>query len=306
MEADIRARMERKEYDSLTEAAELAQKLTEDLRAVSRDKHLMVHYSPTPNAERAAHGGQAAAERESRRRLSARMNHGFERVERLAGNIGYIDLREFSDPELGAETLAAAMTFVANTRALIIDLRHNGGGPPAMVALVCSYFFGSRPVHLNDLYWREGDRTEEYWTRPTVPGRRYEGKDVFLLTGRHTYSAAEEFAYNLKHLQRATIVGETSGGAAHHGEERKLAAGFSVYLPLPRAINPLTKTNWEGTGVKPDVAVPEEQAAQTAYVMALTGAMEQESDPDMRDTHKRLIEQQREELEGMKKYKKAD
>lgn len=303
MEADILARMEKKEYDSIDSAAEFAQKLSEDLQAVSHDMHLMVRHSSTLIRERAANNEMSAAEKESRRRLFTRMNHGFERVERMQGNIGYIDLREFTDPSLGAETLAAAMGFVANTEALIVDLRHNGGGPPAMVALVCSYFFGSQPVHLNDLYWREGNRTEEYWTKPTVLGRRYEVKAVFLLTSRHTFSAAEEFAYNLKHLKRATIVGETTGGAAHHGEERKLSDHFSVYLPLARAINPITKTNWEGTGVKPDVEVPEEQALKTAYVMALAEAMQKETDADMRNTYKRLIEQQQQELERMKKNK---
>lgn len=303
MEADIRARTMKKEYDSITSAAEFARKLSEDLQAVSRDQHLMIHYSPTPIPERAANNKMSAAEKEVRRRLSVRRNHGFERVERMQGNIGYIDLRGFPDPGLGAETLAAVMTFVANTEALIIDLRHNGGGPPAMVSLVCSYFFGNQPVHLNDLYWREGDRTEEYWTKPTVSGRRYKGKDVFLLTSHHTYSAAEEFAYNLKNLKRATIVGETSGGAAHHGEDRKLSDHFSVYLPLARAINPITKTNWEGTGVKPDVEIPEEQAFKTAYVLALSKAMEKEAEVDLRNTYKRLIEQQQKELEGMKNKK---
>jgi hypothetical protein len=300
MESDIRARMEKKEYDSLAGAAEFALKLSEDLQAVSRDKHLMVHYSPAPIPERAAKNDMSAGEREFRRRSSARTNHGFERVERMQGNIGYIDLREFADPAHGAETLAAAMTFVADTEALIIDLRHNGGGPPAMVALVCSYFFGNQPVHLNDLYWREGNRTEEYWTKPTVTGRRYEAKAVFLLTSHHTFSAAEEFAYNLKNLKRATIVGETTGGAAHHGEERRLSEHFSVHLPLARAVNPITKTNWEGTGVKPDVEVPWERALKTAYAMALSKALESEADAEMRNTYKRLIEQQQRELEAMK------
>jgi hypothetical protein len=296
MEADIRARVGRKEYDRIVSAEEFARKLSEDLQAVSRDKHLIVHHSPTRIPERASSGEMSAEEKESRRRSSTRMNHGFERVDRMEGNIGFINLREFADPGLGAETLAAAMNFVANTDALIIDLRDNMGGPPAMVALVCSYFFGSRPVHLNSLYWREGNRTEEFWTRPAVHGRRYESKDVFLLTSRHTFSAAEEFAYNLKHLKRATIVGETTGGAAHHGEARRLGDHFILYLPLARAINPITKTNWEGTGVKPDVEVPREQALKTAYLMALSRAMEREADADRRNAYQRLIEQQRKEL----------
>ncbi len=306
MTADIRARVERKEYDAVTSAEELARKLTEDLQAASPDRHLMVHYSPAPIPDRAANNGMPAEEKEFRRRFSSGLNHGFERAERMQGNVGYIDLRAFTDPDLGAETLAAAMTFVSNTQALIIDLRYNGGGEPAMVALVCSYFFGSQPVHLNDLYWREGDRTEEFWTKPNVPGRRYEGKDVYLLTSRHTFSGAEEFAYNLKNLKRATIVGETTGGGAHHGENRKLSDHFGIYIPLARAINPITKTNWEGTGVKPDVEVPEQQALKTAYIMALTKAMNKETDPNMKAGYQRVLEQQQKELEEIKRSNKAN
>jgi len=160
-------------------------------------------------------------------------------------------------------------------------------------------------VLLNTMYFRNGDRTEEFWTKPDVPGRRYEGKDVYLLTSRHTFSGAEEFAYNLKNLKRATIIGETTGGGAHHGENRKLSDHFSVYLPLARAINPITKTNWEGTGVKPDVEVPEQQALKTAYIMALTRAMDKEADPNMKNRYKRSIEQQQKELDAMKQSNKA-
>ena len=305
MTADIRARVERKEYDSVTGAEELARKLTEDMQAVSRDRHLMVHYSPAPLPDRGANNEMPAAEKEFRRRFSSGLNHGFERVERMQGNIGYLDLRAFTDPDLGAETLAAAMTFVSNTHALIVDLRYNGGGEPAMVALVSSYFFGSQPVHLNDLYWREGGRTEEFWTKANLPGRRYEGKDVYLLTSSRTFSGAEEFAYNLKNLKRATIIGETTGGGAHHGENRKLSDHFGIHIPLARAINPVTKTNWEGTGVKPDVEVPAEQALKTAYLAALTKAMDKEADPNMKNGYKRLIEAQQKELEAMKQNRKA-
>ena len=158
--------------------------------------------------------------------ISASINFGFEKVERLKGNVGYIDLRGFTPAEFSAETIVAAMNFVANTDALIFDLRQNGGGDPATVALLSSYLFGPEPVHLNSLYWREGDTTHQWWTLPFVPGKRYAGKDVYVLTSKRTFSAAEEFTYNLKNLKRATIIGETTGGGAHPGGPRRINEHF--------------------------------------------------------------------------------
>src|SRR5207244_11399604 len=131
-------------------------------------------------------------------------------------NIGYLELRSFAaQGEEMEEVAAAAMTFLANTDALVIDLRRNGGGRPEMVALVSSYLF-DEPVHLNSLYWRERDRTDDFWTAGNVRGRHFgQGKPVFVLTSSRTFSGAEEFAYNLKSLKRALIVGETTGGCAN-------------------------------------------------------------------------------------------
>ena len=80
-----------------------------------------------------------APDREARRapQRGEASNFGFEKVERLEGNVGYLDLRGFHRAEVGGDTAAAAMNFLANTDALIIDLRKNGGGAPDMVALIC-------------------------------------------------------------------------------------------------------------------------------------------------------------------------
>jgi retinol-binding protein 3 len=305
METAVRERVGKKEYDSVTSAAEFAKKLTEDLQAVSRDKHLRVRFSPEPIPVRAERNEPTAEEKENFKRYAARINHGFERVERLPGNIGYVDLRLFWDPELGAETVAAAMNFVTNTDALIFDLRQNGGGDPAMVALICSYLFGSKPVHLNSLYWREGNKTEEFWTKETVAGKRYEGKDVYVLTSNHTFSGGEEFTYNLKNLKRATIIGETTGGGAHPGGSFRITENFGMFVPTGRAISPITKTNWEGTGVKPDVEVPKEQALKTAYLMALNKSLEKATNPNLKNDLKDLIEKTQKELDELKAAKKA-
>jgi len=269
MEVSIRERVNKKEYDQITSAKQFASTLTKDLQAVSNDKHLRVRYSHASIPERGPRREPTAEERDQRRRDLTWMNHGFGKVERLRGNIGYIEFFNFADEELGAETVAAAMNFVNGTDALIIDMRSNGGGNPAMVALVCSYLFGPEPVHLNDLYWREGDRTQEFWTRKEVAGKRYLNKDVYVLTSKRTFSGAEEFTYNLKNLKRATIVGETTGGGAHPGGGFRISEHFGMFVPTGRAISPITKTNWEGTGVTPDVNVPADQALLFARLMAL-------------------------------------
>jgi C-terminal processing protease CtpA/Prc len=299
MEQSIHERVNKKEYDQITSSKEFATKLTNDLQEVSHDKHLRVRYSNQVIAERGPQREPTAEEREQRKRDLTWMNHGFAKVERLPGNIGYLEFYNFMDEELGADTVAAAMNFINGTDALIIDMRQNGGGNPAMVALVCSYLFGPEPVHLNDLYWREGNRTDEFWTRKEVSGKRYLNKDVYVLTSKRTFSGAEEFTYNLKNLKRATIVGETTGGGAHPGGMFRLDEHFGAFVPTGRAISPITKTNWEGTGVTPDVNVPADQALLTARLMALKKSLPTIK-PDIKPMAQQEIEKLEKELAALK------
>ena len=277
MDAAIRTHLGGGTYDDITTLEGLCERLTADLQAVSHDKHLRLFYSPDPQPD--DEPDQPPPEQiEEFRYTMGLFNFGFARVERLPGNIGYLDLRGFFPASLGGETAVAAMNLLSYTSALIVDLRENGGGDPKMIALITSYLF-DQMTNLNNMYWRDGDRTQQFWTLPYVPGRRYGAqKPLYVLTSRQTFSGAEEFAYNLKNLKRATIIGEVTGGGAHPVGGYAITPHVHATIPVGRAINPISGTNWEGTGVAPDISVPQEQALRTAQILALRYVLEQAGD----------------------------
>jgi retinol-binding protein 3 len=299
MEQSIRERQQHKEYDSITSARKFADALMDNLRTVSHDKHLRVMYRAEAIPPEQPNREPSPEDMERDRAFGARINFGFEKVERMVGNIGYLDLRGFAPPQFMGDTAAAAMNFLANTEALIVDLRQNGGGDPAAVALISSYLFPPEPVHLNDLYFRPTNETHQWWTLPYVPGKRLVGKDVYVLTSHRTFSAAEEFTYNLKNLKRATIVGEVTGGGAHPGGPVRINDHFMVGVPSGRAINPYSKTDWEGTGVEPDVKVPAERALKTAHLMALEKQLPTLENPDLKEAVGGAIQKLKKELAEM-------
>ncbi|MCA1029698.1 S41 family peptidase [Bacillus timonensis] len=253
-------------YTSMKDANELCERLTTDIRRVNNDKHLKVIFKPDASSSN-QEKSREEIEAEFKRRATVK-NFGFYKVERLPGNIGYIDLRSFEDPTYSAPTAISAMQFVANTDALIFDLRKNGGGSPRMIQLLSTYLFDGMK-HLNSFYQRETDSILQFWTLPYVQGERYLHKPVFVLTSNYTFSAAEEFTYNLKHMQRATIIGEITSGGANPGKLHQLNEHFRVFIPDGRAINPITETNWEGIGVHPDIEIEQEKALDVAYKKAL-------------------------------------
>jgi hypothetical protein len=266
MEEAVRARQKKGEYDSVTDGDAFAKMLTDHFREVSHDKHLRVNFSPAPMPDR--HDGPPDAESQARyRKDMERMNCGFDKVEILPGNVGYLKFDMFADPDICGATAVAAINFLANVDAIIFDLRENGGGEPRMIALISTYLF-SEPTHLNDLWERKTGATEQYWTLPYVPGKRLDGKPAYVLTSKQTFSGAEEFSYNLKNLKRATLIGETTGGGAHPVSGHRIDEHFMIGVPFARAINPISKTNWEGTGVEPDVKVPAADALATAQKLA--------------------------------------
>lgn len=274
MAETVRANAAKGAYDELTHVRSFADRLTQDLRDICYDRHLRVRVGAAPAKD------AAPEDEEARRTLSCRRNFGLELVQRLSGNVGYLKFNHFSGLEEAKKTAAAAMNFLANSDAIIFDLRENGGGSPEMIAFLSSYIF-DKPTHLNSFYHRREDKTTETWTQADVPGERFgQDKPVYVLTSRSTFSGAEEFTYNLKNLKRGTIVGETTGGGAHPVFMHGINDFFSVSVPYARAINPITKTNWEGVGVKPDIAVPAEQALLTAQKEALGRLLKIERDDE--------------------------
>ena len=289
----LRDRLAHGRYDRITGAKEFSDSLNADLRALAHDHHLRVHYSNRPWPAGGG-GDEAPATADERARLeeqSRQRNYGFIRVERLAGNVGYIDLRLFEASAEAGEVAQAAMQFLGHTDALIFDLRKNGGGDPNMLLLLLSHLYGEdERVHVNDFYHRADGKTEEFWTTTSVPGPRFVGKDVYVLTSHFTGSCAEEFAYDIQNLKRGTLVGETTAGGANPGHMVRLNEHFAAFIADGRAINPVTHTNWEGVGVVPDVKVPAEQALRTAHVAALTALRAKATDDERRAALDRALD----------------
>jgi hypothetical protein len=277
MGAALRAREKGGDYSQVSNGVAFESLLTQQLREVSHDKHLRVSFSPIalpqgmsgpgPRPRPGPGQGPGAGPGPGPGPAPSRGDCGFEKAEKLAGNVGYIKLNGFADPGFCQGAATAAITALEGADAVIFDLRDNGGGAPQMVAFLTSYLFGER-THLNDLWTRRTGETAEFWTNPDVPGPKFTTQPVYVLTSSRTFSGAEEFSYNLKALKRATIVGETTGGGAHPVRGETLDERFLIFVPDARAINPITKTNWEGVGVEPDVKVPAAEALATASKLA--------------------------------------
>lgn len=256
----VRARLRRGAYDHISNGLTFSATLTQDFQEVSKDKHLRVNFFPAGVPPRPIGPGPEPRARQ----VTDPQECGFIRSEKLEGNVGYVKFNFFASPDRCGDVATEVVTKVTDADALIIDLRDNGGGDPAMVAHISSYLFSTR-THLNDIWERPGNRTEQFYTNPSLPGRKLsDDKPVYVLTSSRTFSGAEEFSYNLKNLNRATIVGETTGGGAHPVNGHRIHPKFMIGVPFARAINPISKTNWEGTGVEPHVKVPASGALDAA------------------------------------------
>ncbi|KPJ89636.1 MAG: hypothetical protein AMS18_12315 [Gemmatimonas sp. SG8_17] len=258
-------------YDSYQDAAEFAAKVTADLVAITNDSHISLRVIQSSDvgdntASSLRHPARLA-------RLGSIENLGFYKLDWIEGNVGYLDLRRFYPISESKGMVDAAMRFLADADAIIIDLRENQGGAGESLPYLCSYFF-EYPTQLTGYYSREDDFLTEFWTAKEITGERRPGVPLFLLTSDRTFSAAEAFAYDMKVSNRATLVGDSTKGGAHSVDLYQINDQFEIYISTARAINPVTSSNWEGTGVIPDVVVPSESALDTALVLARTAAAE--------------------------------
>lgn len=249
-------------YDHVTDGGAFAGLLTRQMREVSHDLHLDVIYSAEPLPDLSA--GRPPEEIARYRKELEQDNCRFKKIEILEGNIGYLKLNAFPDPSLCEGTAKAAMASLNDADAIIFDLRENRGGEPEMVALVAAYLFD----HPEYWYNPRENTTQNSWTRSPVPGNRLGDKPAYVLTSARTFSGAEQFCYNLKMLKRATVVGETTGGAAHAGVFYRIDDHFGMGIPETRPINPFGKADWAETGVEPDVKVKAADALKTALKLA--------------------------------------
>jgi len=251
-------------YEGAADGAAFASVVTMDLRDASHDGHIQLLFGPRPPGPNQQSHEQHVAE------LRA-MNFGFGTIERLPGNIAHMVIDGFPDacPD-EKDGIAGSMTQIADADALLLDLRSNHGGDPHAVQVVISYLFDATPVHYNDMFRRDTGATEQFWTLRDVKGTRFGSKKpVYVLTSHETFSGGEELAYDLQALKRGVIVGETTGGGAHPAGPFDLDDWYHLIVPTGRPINPITKKDWEGIGVVPDVAVTADAALDEAQRRAL-------------------------------------
>ena len=259
------------QYDHITDASELALKLIEDFNHIHEDKHLNIRYDPGLIQNIKRQSGMSESEREKsfeRQKLEERRrNYGLTELKILPGNVGYFKLNEFPSSR-GSETIISAMGFIQYTDAVILDLRENTGGNPEIIQLLGSYFF-DEITYFSSIYNRLTDKTIQYKTLLYVPGKCMPDTKLYILTGEHTFSAAEAFAYDFMQLKRAIVVGGKTTGGAHPTNRFIVNDHYVIYVPFAQAINPITNSNWEGTGIEPDIQCKAEDALMVAYEMAL-------------------------------------
>lgn len=272
--------------------AEFATLVTTDLQSVNGDKHLRLRHHADPVAD----DGDAAVNSESFRLEAELESFGIAEVRRLAGNVGYLDTTMLYPPELAGPAIAAAMTLLAPADALLLDVRRNRGGTPGTSALLQTYLVDEQ-VHYLDIYEREGHKTTQMWTLPYVPGPRFGGsKPIWVLTGPRTFSGGEDIAFSLQQQGRAKTVGEATRGGAHPREQYKVDTYLDVTVSIARSLHPETGENWEGVGVRPDIAVAADQAFDTAYELALRHVLELGADGPRRG----VAEEARQALDQVK------
>lgn len=275
MKNSILQKYEKGDYTNYTTTSDLINQLSIDLRQISKDRHIGIRYIEKDENSVSINKHSLLSDKLVRKKKE---NFKFKKAEWLPGNIGYIRFDKFEDTEYASNVVASAMSFVSECDALLIDLRYNSGGEEKMVKFLASYFF-SEPTLLNSRYFTTKDSLVQSWTDTSIPGKSFIDKSVYILTSPNTASAAEAFTYTLKNYNKATIVGENTRGAAHWVQYYYFPSlKIEIKLPEARPINPVTRTNWEKTGIEPDIEIEEYNAFYKAYILALEKLQESNSD----------------------------
>ncbi|MFX0042641.1 MAG: S41 family peptidase [Candidatus Hodarchaeota archaeon] len=273
-------------YRNITDPRLVEKEISNDLLEVSSDLHFYFEYNPIlaqKLLQKSDEDREDWQDVDCQEFLVAQYdNYHIVKAERLPGNIGYIRLNDFQPAECAGDVMVGALQFLANTYALIFDIRNNGGGYPSMIQLIISYLVEPTSKLINSFYERKKDKYSQSWTLPYVPGNRFPDKPVYILTSHRTASAAEEFVYNLKMMERAIVVGETTRGAAHPVDNFPILDLFVISLPIGRPINPISNDNWEGKGVTPHHQIPQEKALEKAHFLALQDLINKESDEEIK------------------------
>jgi hypothetical protein len=293
MNAYIKKRQQQHIYDTVEDVERFASMLTADLRSISKDGHLGVEYSKQPIINEPA-SPPTQKMIDDFKRDGASDNFAFRKLEIIDGNIGYLKLNIFWPAEWIKETAAGAMAFLANSDAVILDLRDNHGFAGDGVLSIQSYFF-EEPTHVSDYINRDDGTTRQSWTTPTVPGRKLSGKKLYILISHETFSAGEDFTYNMQALKRGIVVGEASGGGAHGTKAYRLSDHFSVGVPFVYSVNPVTKSDWEGKGVQPDIRVNKDDALNVAHIAALESIKEISKDDNRTKALQKIIDRLKKE-----------
>lgn len=278
-------------FNDIDNLAEFSKALSKEVQSINHDKHMRIVQTPPRKSP------ENTAERKIENKIANYHSYrenigGFSSLSLLEGNVGYIDYRGFVGMYEAKEVIDSYMFLLQNVDALIIDLRYNGGGSPETVQYLCSYFFDER-VHLNSLYWREGDETREFWSMDNIGGKKMADVPLFVLTSDYTFSGAEEFSYNMKTQKRAAIIGETTGGGANPGGTFRINKDLRIFVPTGTAINPITKTNWEGVGVIPDIKTDSADTYEKGLILALEAAenYRNQTDEKINNLYSKLINQ---------------
>lgn len=282
MDQYLKAQYRAGAYNNITSPQKLADKLYADIKTVHIDPHMGVAYNPDFDKQRMPDKNAVQSAKDDSIRLNQlrETNFNFKKVEILPGNIGYLQFNQFvGDIKNAKPIVAAALTFLSNTKALIIDLRTNGGGSPDMVSHIESYFFKQK-THMNDLVDRLGKDTSVFYADPAKTDGITLSMPLYILTSNQTFSGAEDFTYGMQSVKRATVIGDTTGGGAHPVSGFPITNGLFARIPFARSLNPYTHTDWEGTGVIPDIATPWAnalaKALETIYNKRLTEATKDE------------------------------